>query len=147
MKRLVLDERERCGQWARQRIAHVTSWEDDFQAIGYEQDGRLIAVCIAERWTGPDIALHIAAEPGSRWCTREFLGACFRYAFHQLGCRRVTGYVPASNTKARRLDEHLGFVYEGRLRGASLDGDDLLILGMLVNECRWLDTTSQRQTA
>ena len=64
----------------------------------------------------------------------------------QLGCRRVTGYVPAANARARRLDEHLGFVYEGRLREALPDGQDVLVLGMLRRECRWLDY-DERQVA
>lgn len=145
MRRLVLDQRERCGDWARARIAHVPSWGEWYQAIGYERDGELIAVCVFNLYSGADIALHVAAEAGSRWCTREFLGACFRYAFVQLGCRRVSGFVPSRNRPALRLDEHLGFVYEGRMRDA-LPDDDVVVLGMKRNECRWL-TADERQAA
>lgn len=146
MKRLVLDERERCGEWARERVDYIDTWGDDFQAIGYERDGRLIAVCVFNFYTGYDMALHIAAEPGALWCTREFLTACFRYAFVQNGCRRVTGYVPAKNSKALRLDEHLGFVYEGRKREA-LPDDDLVILGMTRGACRYLETDTVAEVA
>ena len=83
--------------------------------------------------------MHIAAVPGRRWMTRDFLRVAFRYPFWQLGCRRVTGYVPASNADALRFDLHLGFVQEGRMREALPDGEDVIVLGMLRNECRWLE--------
>jgi hypothetical protein len=69
---------------------------------------------------------------------RAFLGEGFRYPFEQLGCKRVTGLVPARNEVAARFDEHLGFIYEGRIRQVLPNGDDLLVYGMLREECRFL---------
>lgn len=136
--RLVLDDKARCGAWALERIAHVPSWGEWFEAIGLERDGDLLAVVVYNLWSGADIAMHVAAMPGRRWMTRAFLRAVFRYPFVQLGCRRVTGYVPASNADALRFDRHLGFVEEGRMREALPTGEDVLVLGMLRRECRWL---------
>lgn len=70
--------------------------------------------------------------------TREFLRVAFRYPFYQLKVRRVTGYVPASNADALRFDLHLGFVQEGLMREAMDTGEDVVVLGMLKRECRWL---------
>ncbi len=134
---LILGQKERCGEWARGRIAHVPSWGEWFEAIGLERDGALQAVVVYNLWSGADIAMHIAAVPGRRWMTRDFLRAVFRYPFVQLGCRRVTGYVPASNSDALRFDLHLGFRREGLMREALENGEDVVILGMLERECRW----------
>lgn len=135
--RLVLDDKARCGAWALERIAHVPSWGEWFEAIGLERDAELVAAVIFNLWSGADIAMHIAAVPGRRWMTREFLRAAFRYPFVQLECQRVTGYVPASNADALRFDRHLGFVEEGRMREALDNGEDVIVLGMLERECRW----------
>lgn len=134
MRRIILDQRDRCAEWARARIPHVPSWGEWCEAIGLEDDG-LLAVVVYNLYSGADIAMHIAAVPGRRWMTREFLRVAFRYPFVQLGCRRVSGYVPASNTDAQRFDEHLGFVREGLMRHA-LPDDDIIVYGMLREEAR-----------
>lgn len=133
----MLDDKARCGAWALERIAHVPSWGEWFEAIGLERDAELVAAVIFNLWSGADIAMHIAAVPGRRWMTREFLRAAFRYPFVQLECQRVTGYVPASNADALRFDRHLGFVEEGRMREALPNGEDVIVLGLLKRECRW----------
>lgn len=137
MRRIILNERDRCAEWARQRIAHVPSWGEWCEAIGLEDDGELLAVVVYNLYSGADIAMHIAAVPGRRWMTREFLRVAFRYPFVQLGCRRVSGFVPASNFDALRFDLHLGFVREGLMREALENGEDVIVLGMLERECRW----------
>ena len=135
MRRVILNERDRCAEWARQRIPHVPSWGEWCEAIGLEEDGELLAVVVFNLYSGADIAMHIAAVPGRRWMTREFLRVAFRYPFVQLGCRRVSGYVPASNADAQRFDEHLGFRREGLMRHA-LPDDDIIVYGMLREEAR-----------
>ena len=136
MRRIILNERDRCAEWARARIPHVPSWGEWCEAIGLEDDG-LLAVVVYNLYSGADIAMHIAAVPGARWMTRSFLRAVFRYPFVQLECRRVSGFVPASNAAALRFDRHLGFVDEGRMREALPNGEDVIVLGMLKRECRW----------
>lgn len=137
--RIILNERDRLAAWAQSRIPFVDSWGEWCEAIGLEKDGELLAVVVYNLFSGADIAMHIAAVPGRRWMTRDFLRVAFRYPFVQLKCRRVTGYVPASNADALRFDLHLGFVQEGRMREALPNGEDVLVLGMLKRECRWLE--------
>lgn len=134
---LILDQKERCGNWARCRAPHVASWGDWYQAIGWERRGALIAVVIFNSYSGVDISMHVRAIPGKRWLTREALRAAFRYPFIQLGCRRVTAEVPSRNTAALSFDKALGFQYEGTKRDGTVD-DDIVILGMRRSECRWL---------
>lgn len=137
MRRVILNERDRCAEWARQRIAHVPSWGEWCEAIGLEDDGELLAVVVYNLYSGADIAMHIAAVPGRRWMTRQFLRAAFRYPFIQLGCRRVSGFVPVTNLDAQRFDEHLGFRREGLMREALPNGEDVIVYGMLERESRW----------
>jgi len=48
--------------------------------------------------------------------------------------------VPVANMRARRLVEGAGFVLEGLVRSAAPDGGDVLIYGMLKEECRWVSS-------
>jgi RimJ/RimL family protein N-acetyltransferase len=105
--------------------------------IGLERNGVLIAGVLYDRYTGPNVYAHIAAVPGSRWMNRTFLHAIFHYPFIQMGVRRVTGEVEATNERALRLDAHFGFKREAVLKDAMPTGD-LILLVLWKEDCRWL---------
>jgi RimJ/RimL family protein N-acetyltransferase len=136
MKRIILDQRERCGAFLFGALPYATGMDNWYETIGLEQDGDLIAVVLYNIYSGADIAMHVAAVDGSRWMTRSYLRAVFRYPFVQLGVRRVSGFVPASNAQAIRFNEHLGFKREGLMREALWD-DDVIVFGMLRQECKY----------
>jgi RimJ/RimL family protein N-acetyltransferase len=134
-KRTVYGEDERVKAWVGVRVG-----EEDFgagHAIGLERDGELVAGVVYNFYTGPSVCMHVAAE-GKHWLNKDFLYRAFAYPFLQLKCNRVTGLVPADDIVARKFDEHLGFVFEGRLRKARSDGSDMYLYGMLKEECRFL---------
>jgi RimJ/RimL family protein N-acetyltransferase len=109
--------------------------------IGLEKDGQLIAGVLYDDYNGSNVWMHVAAEPGARWMTREYLHQCFAYPFVQLGCKRITGWVEASNEQARRFDEHLGFEQEAVLKHAAKDGGDVIIYVMFRENCRFIKGT------
>lgn len=136
MKTVVYGHDQEVIDWVGPRID-----EDNFgsaTAIGLEEDGILIAGVVYNMYTEASICMHVAAEPGKRWMTRDFLFRAFAYPFLQLKCNRVTGLVRIDNIEARRFDEHLGFVQEGVIRKGATDGTDMILYGMLKEECRWL---------
>jgi RimJ/RimL family protein N-acetyltransferase len=137
MKTVVYGQDQRVCKWVGDRID-----EPDFGqgavGLGLEEDGELIAGVVFNMYTVASICMHVAADPGRRWMTRDFLWRSFAYPFIQLGCNRITGLVRVDNLEAQQFDEHLGFVKEGRLRCATTDGTDMFIYGMLRKECRWL---------
>jgi RimJ/RimL family protein N-acetyltransferase len=108
--------------------------------MGLERDGDLVAGIIYEGFNGPNIWMHVAGSADKRWLTRSFLRAGFAYPFVQCGVARVSGYVEARNTAARRFDEHLGFTEEARLQGAAADGGDVIIYVMRKENCRYVDS-------
>jgi RimJ/RimL family protein N-acetyltransferase len=111
---------------------------EGMQAIGLARNGSLVAGAIYEGWNGRNVWVHLAGEPGARWMTRRFLTAGFAYPFLVGGVDRISGYVDASNTAARRFDEHIGFKEEARLSGAAADGGDVIIYVMRRADCRFL---------
>jgi len=108
------------------------------QGIGLERDGELIGAIMYENFSGTNVWMHVAGVAGKQWINRLLLKAAFKYPFVQLGCNRVSGWVDASNLKARRLDEHLGLKQEAILEGAAKDGGDVIIYRMKKEECRFL---------
>lgn len=60
-----------------------------------------------------------------------------RYAFGQLGCRRVTARTAVSNEKAIKALTRLGFKREGIAR-QWFDGEDAVLFGLLRDEQRIL---------
>lgn len=139
MRPIIANQDEMVARWVAGRMPIFEFGSTPYTAIGLaNRSGALIAGVVYQNYTKTDIHMHAAALPGRRWLSRAFLGECFRYPFEQLRCVRVTGLVPGRNAEAQRFDEHLGFIREGRVRRILPDGDDLLIYGMLREECRWL---------
>ena len=135
--RIVYDDVPRMLAFAREHIPGA-GWEDDATAIGREVRGELVAVCVYEHFTAADCHVHVASDRRPGWCTRALLTHWYAYPFIQLGLNRVTGLVPANNAAALKFDLHMGFKPEGRLREALPDGSDLIVLGMLRRDCRYI---------
>lgn len=137
-RRLILDQHLRVISWVAPRIGHSVEALVPGIGIGLEKNGELIAGVVYHRITSTNADMHVASVGGSNWANKDFLLAAFAYPFKQLGVRRVTGFVRADNHDAQRLDEHLGFVKEGVMREAGNDGGNVIVYGMLKEECRWI---------
>jgi RimJ/RimL family protein N-acetyltransferase len=107
------------------------------KGIGLERDGELIAGVVYEGYNTQNVWMHVGTTPGKKW-TMEYLRYCFYYPFVELDCKRVSGYVEASNSAARRFDEHLGFQQEAVLKGAASDGGDVVLYVMRREDCRYV---------
>lgn len=138
MKRILYDQSDRVAKYVADKLGMPDGFAR-YQAIGLEEDGRLIAGAVYTDYTKHNIFVHLAAEPGCRWMTRKFLGVGFRFPFLQLGVDRITGWVEDTNTAAKRLDEHLGYKEEGRLKGAARDGSDVILYVMWKKDCKYLE--------
>lgn len=136
MSRLVYGETERMLQWAAGRFDFGTP-PADTQAIGLEGEGGLKVVAFFNNFSSTNCDIHVVTDGSRAWATRGFLAAVFAYPFIQCGLRRVTAYVAADNTAALEMDLRLGFQREGVMREGA-DTGDMMILGMLKNECKWL---------
>jgi hypothetical protein len=114
----------------------VQGWMGQYICLGIEIDGELKAGVVYDGYSGWDINMHMAIDD-RRAVSRKTLKVAFTFPFITLACRRITGLVPSKNVKARRFDEHLGFVLEG-VKKCALEDDDELIYGMVKENCRWI---------
>lgn len=136
MKKIILMQSEKVIHWLAGKLGEKPC--DKAIGIGLESNGELQAGVVFESSMQNSVCMHVASNGTRHWMTPAFLAFCFRYPFLQLKCERITGLVRADNMDAQRFDEHLGFVREGRLRRACTDGTDLIVYGMLKEECRFL---------
>lgn len=107
-----------------------------YRTIALKDDNGYCAVSVLERVSKDGAHIHVAARNGYAMTPRFFVQV-FYEAFIRLDLPRLTGLVPISNTRALRFDRHLGFVTEGLMRKAC-NGEDLVILGMVKDECRYI---------
>lgn len=133
---LIYGQDERLLPWAAERIG-IERFRDDARAIGIGTETEIRGVAVYDTITACDCNMHVASDGSARWLTPEFLVHAFSYPFIQLGLRRVTGIVKASNARALEFDRRLGFVQEGYCRHAFPD-DDAFILGMLREHCPFI---------
>lgn len=135
--RLTIDDPPTLLAWAAGRVG-IETWPADSKAIGaVGADGRLRGVVVYNAFLDEGCSIHIATDRSRRWATRGTLRGFFRYPFVQCELRRLTAYTPAHNVPSQILALKLGFRFEGVQRQA-FDGRDMVFLGMLRAECRWL---------
>jgi hypothetical protein len=98
-----------------------------YTAIGLQRAGRIVAGCVFNVYTGPDVQVTVAAEPGA--ITRAFVRACGQYVFGQLACERAT--IETQSAAVAGLATRLGGLPEGLKRNAFGPGLHAYIVGVL----------------
>ena len=138
MKRLIIADGERVIPYVDQAIGGREHLPLDSFCIGVVDDNdELQGGVVFTSFDGVGVTLHSAGK-NRMWLNRMFLKAVFSYPFKQLKCKRLSTLVRADNPHAAVIAEKAGFTLEGRLRKAEIDGCDLLVYGMLKEECPWL---------
>lgn len=115
--------------------------------LRFRADAKAIAICSGEdikgiivfdSFTTRGCWVSVVSDGGRRWITRELIIKVFAYPFIQLAYPRLNSFVSVNNEDAIRFNEHFGFKREGLMRKAGDAGEDLIVYGMLREECRWL---------
>lgn len=141
MATITYDDQAKLISWASACIGFEP--RQDVQAMGWVDGSTIKAVTLWDGFSECDCNIHIASDGTRHWLTRGYLRASFWHPFLQWNLRRVTALVPAKNHDALRFDLHLGFEREGLIRHA-LPGDDLIVLGMLRENCRYIPAEHRR---
>lgn len=129
---------EMVSDWVRQQIGLKWSWPNSY-TISLWKDCEILAAVVYESFDEISVSCHIAGVHGSRWMTKLYLQTIFAYPFEKLKVRRINVCIAESNKSSTKLVEHMGFKAEGRVRLGAPDGGDLIIYGMLREECRFLE--------
>lgn len=135
-KRLVFGETKRVTSWAAERIRHFAGWGTDPEAIGSEVNGELVSAVVYTNFSGKNVWASIVCEAP---IDRRFLYAMFWNPFVTWECNHISCAIERWNEASLRLNIHMGFQVEGKIREAAADGGDIIITGLLKRECRFLD--------
>lgn len=108
-----------------------------FRGIVADAGGRVVGFVGFDGWTPGAVWMHVTVDaPGA---CRGLLRAAFSYAFEETGRTVALGSVRAGNAASLRLAQRLGFRECGRLRDAWAPGEDVVLLEMRRESCRWLE--------
>lgn len=118
--------------WA---IKHQMPTPEDAHYIGRAVDNEIKAVVVYCGFFGKSCMIHVGSV-GQYWASKEFVKKVFDYPFNTLKLKVIIGTVAGSNTKALKLDRHLGFKDVATIPDAHDDGD-LVILEMRPEYCKW----------
>lgn len=132
---LLFDEDQRIADWCAMRMPHFSGWGTRPSCIGLERDRKLRAGVVYTNYSRGNVFASIVIDGRMN---RQFLHAIFFNPFIAWGVRHITCTIEDENLKSIKLCTHLGFKECGRLRQAAFNGGDIIILGMLKSECRWL---------
>jgi hypothetical protein len=105
--------------------------------VSRSRDGKLLGGVIFTGYTVASISIHVAGF-APRWINNNMLWISFNYPFEQLKVSKLIAQVPSRNRKALDFDLKLGFKQEAIVADLYPDGEDLLILSMRREDCRWL---------
>ena len=109
-------------------------------AVTLAEDGRFIGSCglrVHEAPQRAEVGYFMDPQYWGKGYATEACRAVVRFAFVDLGMRRVSADYQARNAASGRVLEKLGFTIEGRLRRHSLRlgiVDDMIVTGLLREE-------------
>jgi len=109
-----------------------------YVAVGFGWQSKIIGGAVFNEYSGFDVNITIGAT-SPRWCTKGVLGEIAQRVYEDWGCKRMTALVGKNNKTSRKLIEGVGFKLEGKKRGGFDGLQDLMIYGMLKDECKWLE--------
>lgn len=138
MIEIVSGSQSELRNWIMERTYHPPVF-GDYACLGFVDRGKLIGgVLFCHHDPGCSIEMHGAGDFTRVWLNRKCVEFVAAFPFERLKVRRVVAPVWEMNWRSIRFLEHAGFQHEGTLRQAARNGDDLLIYGLLRNECKFL---------
>jgi Tol biopolymer transport system component len=117
------------------------TYSQEVTAIGQEIDGELVVGVAYTGYTGASITMSSRCDNPAK-VGRKFYWMIFDYVFKQLQLKRAYAMASEKNTKAQKVNEHLGFQRMATLPDFFPDGD-AVIYSMRPDECRWLALEKQ----
>lgn len=118
--------------WLQERTGCVLT--SDFRALEVLSGERILGMVGYCNWTPGAVESHMAVETPIAW--RSLLPHVFAYPFET----RITmlAVIPSHNSHSLKLTRHFGFRETHRVRDGWAQNDDLILLELRREECRFL---------
>jgi len=125
--------------WAEARIPG-NRFRSDAHTLTRKHHGVIRAVVVWDTFSTSGCFISIASDGSRKWLTNELAVRACAYPFIQCGHRRMSALVSVRNFDSLVFVRRFGFEKEGCMREAGLDGEDVILFGMLRSECGWLSS-------
>lgn len=135
--RLVFDKKDLIGAWVANEVEQTASW-GSFYAMGIMRGKEVLAGVVFNNFNSCNVTAHIAVKRFTKLFP-ELIKHAFFYAFKQNNLLRVTGLVESDNKKSLALNKHIGFEKETIMKKAGAKGQDIIVLVMWPENCRWVN--------
>jgi RimJ/RimL family protein N-acetyltransferase len=112
--------------------------EDTRGMIAFRK-GKIGGMYVFDNWTDSSVQVHQAiTDPVV--LKHGFHREAFKFLFGDTQRTKLIGLTPSDNEKALKLNHHLGFVEEARIKDAYDIGIDYIIMTITPDQCRYYDT-------
>jgi len=102
-----------------------------------EETDTTIGAAIFDNWTENSVQVHYMLT-NIMLLRHGFLEEIADYIFNVCGKKKMYGTVPSHNVRALKMDKHIGFTEQARLKDAVSDGIDLIVLELTRENCQHL---------
>ena len=127
--------------WLLERAKFNASME--IKAIeAVDEQGRIHGMAGFDGWTPNSVVLTIALEDPT--CLRRLIHPIFHYAFVQADRGVALATIVGSNKRSITLCRHAGFREVYRVRDGVKPGEDLVLMEMRREECRWIPRANRK---
>jgi len=111
--------------------------EDMTGFVGVDETGSILCAAIFDNWTSTSVQVHqVIRNP---FVIRHgFFAEVSKYVYVTCDRAIMYGLVRASNKKALKLDLNIGFTEVARLKDAVMFGEDMVILELRKEDCKFL---------
>lgn len=106
----------------------------------HRDDGAFLGGVVLTDCTGAVLTMHAGAV-SERWLARDLLWIMFHFPFVQLGVRSVIAPVARTNAHAMSFVSKVGFELDTVIKDVFPGGDDMMVMRMWREKCRWLALT------
>jgi hypothetical protein len=130
------------GEWIMRRVGGMYNDRTD-HTVALHRDGAIAGGVVFTGFLRASMLLHMAGSEDN-WATPDFLWMVFDYVFNQQGCRTALGLVASANLRALEVDLKLGFRIVAIVHDVLEDDDDMLVMAMRREHCRWLRLTPRK---
>ena len=118
-------------------LTNVVMCEDSEGIVCYDDDGLMVAACVADTFSKDACSVHLAiANPLA--IRAGLFNQCADYLFGTRERKRLFGQVPASNKKAIKLNKHLGYTVVATIPNGICEGEDLVVMCLEKENCKYV---------
>lgn len=105
--------------------------------IAEDENGVRVAAAMFDGWHDNSVCVHQVIE-NPLILRHGFYEQVAEYVFVTCDRGIMYGLIPSSNKKALKLDANIGFVEKTRLKDAIRPGEDMVIMELRKENCRFL---------